>query len=406
MGCVQISLPRKWLYAARGLPKGATVLSLKQAKVRRETPLDTSRGYTLPLMDFMETEYQGIELVSNADALMQAFHKAKKGSYWKTSVQRYGYEIWENTYATRQALNSGTYRQRDFVEFDLSERGKHRHIKSIHIIDRVVQRSLCDNVLTPRTVPHLIYDNGASQEGKGVDFTRARLEKHLHDFYRRDGSNKGYAVLIDFHNYFGSLDHDILKAMYRKLIPEDDLMRLVEYLIDLNGETGLGIGSQISQNAGVFYRSPIDQYFKVCKGLKYYDVYMDDTCYICRTKAEARAMLDDFRRLSHDMRLTINEKKTQIVKLSRGFTFLKVRYVLTSSGKLLKYQSKDTFKRERRRLKAFKRRGLPQKCIEEAYKSWRYSVSHYKNNYHRIRRMDALFRKLFPNYSYRKKDKK
>ena len=78
------------------MPKGATVLSLKQAKVRRETPLDTSRGYTLPLMDFMETEYQGIELVSNADALMQAFHKAKKGSYWKTSVQRYGYEIWEN----------------------------------------------------------------------------------------------------------------------------------------------------------------------------------------------------------------------------------------------------------------------------------------------------------------------
>ena len=355
----------------------------------------------------METEYKGIELVSNANALIDAFNKAKQGSYWKTSVQRYAYELWENTYNIRKALNDGTYRQREFVEFDLCERGKCRHIKSIHIIDRVVQRSLCDNVLTPRTVPRLIYDNGASQEGKGVDFTRKRLEKHLHDFYRHYGGNEGYAVLIDFHHYFASLDHDILKAMYRKLIPEPDLMALVDYLIDINGgEAGLGIGSQISQNAGVFYRNPIDTYFTICKRMKYYDVYMDDTCCICRTKDEAREILDDFRKQSAMLKLEINEKKTQIVKLSRGFTFLKIRYVLTETGKLLKYQSKDTFKRERRRLKAFKRRGLSQACIEEAYKSWRYSVSRYKNNYHRIRRTDALFHKLFPTYSYRKKESK
>lgn len=351
----------------------------------------------------METEYKGITLVSNADALMNAFQKAKKGSYWKTSVQRYGYELWEGTYALREALNDGTYKQRDFVEFDLSERGKRRHIKSIHIIDRVMQRSLCDNVLTPRILPHLIYDNGASQTGKGIDFTRQRLEKHLHDFYRHYGDNEGYAVLIDFHHYFASLNHGILKAAYRKLIPEDDLMALISYLIDLNDDCGMGIGSHISQNAGVFYRNPIDQYFKVCKQKKYYDVYMDDTCCLCRTKEEAKEMLEDFRRQAEKLKLSINEKKTQIVKLSRGFLFLKVRYTLTETGKLLKVQSKDTFKRERRRLKAPHRLGLPQKCVEDAYKSWKYSVSRYKSNYYRVRRMDALFHELFPNYAYNRK---
>ena len=50
--------------------------------------------------------------------------------------------------------------------------------------------------------------------------------------------------------------------------------------------------------------------------------------------------------------------------------------------------------------------GCVQLSASHNLKSWRYSVLRYKNNYHRIRRMDALFRKLFPNYSYRKKDKK
>lgn len=334
---------------------------------------------------------------------MDAFEKAKKGSYWKRSVQEYEVNIWQNTYTIQQKLNSGEYKQLPFFEFDTYERGKVRHIKSIHISDRVVQRSLCDNVLTPRTVPLLIYDNGASLKDKGVDFTRKRLQKHLHDYYRKYKDNEGYAVLIDFHNYFGSLDHDILKKAYAKVIPQQDIMALVCYLIDVNGKVGMGIGSQISQNAGIYYRNPIDQYFKTVKSKKYYDAYMDDTVCLCRTKEQAIEMLQDFQRISHDLKLQINEKKTQIVKISSGFNFLKVRYTLTSTGKVLKRQSNDTFKRERRKLKAYKRIGLSNEDVQFAYKTWRYSVSRYKNNYYRIKRMDKLFLELFPDCNFKRK---
>lgn len=43
-----------------------------------------------------------------------------------------------------------------------------RNIKSLHISDRVVLHSCCNNVLVPRVRPKLIYDNGASLEGNGT----------------------------------------------------------------------------------------------------------------------------------------------------------------------------------------------------------------------------------------------
>lgn len=55
-----------------------------------------------------------------------------------------------------------------FVEFDVNERGKTRHIKSPSIRDRVLQRAVCDYVLEPVLYSKLIYDNGASVKGKAL----------------------------------------------------------------------------------------------------------------------------------------------------------------------------------------------------------------------------------------------
>ncbi len=339
--------------------------------------------------------------ISDANLLFEAFEKSKKNSYWKASIQKYEYDTWKNICITQVALENGTYRQKDFVEFDINERGKLRHIKSIHISDRVVQRSLVDNVLTPRTAPYLIYDNGASQEGKGTDFTRNRLKTHLMRYYRKYKTNQGYVVLIDFKKYFPSIDHKLLLEAYRKIIPEDDIFSLVRYLIEINeGDRGLGIGAQLSQNAGVYFPTPIDNYFKTVKGIKFYGAYMDDRYIIVRTKAEAILLLEEFRILAKKYKLVVNEKKTQIIKLESGFTFLKMRYVLTGTGKVVIHQKSDTFTRERRRLKKFKRKSMSPERASECYRAWRGTVKRYKNNYKRIRNMDALFESLYPGIDY------
>lgn len=150
-----------------------------------------------------------LEKVYNANVLIQAFKNCKKNVSWKESVQKYEANLLLNTYNLQQSLINGTHKQKPAFEFDLHERGKIRHIKSIHIKDRVVQRAISDNLLIPRLKKYLIYDNGASLKHKGIDFSRRRLKAHLQKYYRKYGAD-GYVLLVDFSKFFDNIKHEIL----------------------------------------------------------------------------------------------------------------------------------------------------------------------------------------------------
>ena len=132
--------------------------------------------------------------------------------------------------------------------------------RSLHISDRVLQRALCDCILSPALRSHLIYDNGASQKGKGIEFTRRRLKVHLEKFYRKY-KDSGYVLLIDFSKYFDSIRHDKTMEMFEKYIDDKNVIQLLSYLVstfdtDTVKGKGVGIGSQISQEIGIAYPIP------------------------------------------------------------------------------------------------------------------------------------------------------
>mgnify|MGYP000824256359 FL=1 len=129
-------------------------------------------------------EYDDFDRVKDANNLITAFKKSKSGVDWKASVQRYEMNLLRNINNTVKALESGENVSQGFIVFWLCERGKLRLIKSVHIWERVIQRSLCTNALVPVLQTGLIYDNGASMEGKGIHFALNRLDAHLHRFYR------------------------------------------------------------------------------------------------------------------------------------------------------------------------------------------------------------------------------
>lgn len=104
----------------------------------------------------------------------------------------------------------------------------------------------------------------------------------------------------------------------------------------------VGIGSQISQISGVYYPTRLDNYCKIVRGMKYYGRYMDDIYIIHESKEFLKGLLNDIRGICDEYGLFINPKKTQIVKLSHGFTFLKIKYSLTETGKVIERISKDS----------------------------------------------------------------
>lgn len=142
-------------------------------------------------------EFGDFGAVFSFDHLYASYRASIKGVGWKASTQRYKSSALAHIAKTQEELLTGKYRSRGFYEFDLVERGKPRHIRSVHISERVVQRCLCDYCLVPALSKSFIYDNGASLPGKGYDFAVSRVTRFLADHYRRYG-NEGYALIFDF----------------------------------------------------------------------------------------------------------------------------------------------------------------------------------------------------------------
>ena len=358
----------------------------------------------LSLAQYFEIMY---EKLLDLNVLYDSFQKCKSGVYWKCSVQKYESNLLMNNYRLKKSLRDGTYKQHEFDEFDICERGKKRHIKALHIQDRVLQRALCDQILVPLLTPYLIYDNGANVKGKGVDFAKRRMRDHLRNYYLTEGTNEGYILQMDISKYFDSIPHEKCKEIMCEHIQDLRVDRLVRYLISTFSDdgVGIGIGSQLSQIIGIYYLHHLDDYIKTVAGMKYYARYTDDMYVIHRDKQVLIDLLANIKCILAEHGLKLNEKKTHIRKLDRRFAFLKVRYQLTDTGKVLMLPSKETFTRERHKLKSFAKflqqgdMTLPE--IENQYKGWRGTVVPSKNtginylSHNAITRMDKYYSELF-----------
>ena len=82
--------------------------------------------------DLKHRRYDDFEKVISLNSLYKAADEAQKGVKWKASVQRYNMTRMLNIYRAHKALKEGRDIRKGFICFDLIERGKLRHIKSVH----------------------------------------------------------------------------------------------------------------------------------------------------------------------------------------------------------------------------------------------------------------------------------
>lgn len=286
-------------------------------------------------------------------ALVEAFQKCKKGVLWKASVQAYKANLIVNSENSARRLRDGAWKSRGFHEFDIIERGKHRHIQSVHISERCIQRALCDNCLVPILRQSMIYDNGACLEGKGTDFALDRFTQHLRDHVRKYGRTGGI-YFFDFSNYFGNIQNAPLVEMVQRKVMNEQIMKIYEKFVYAFGETGLGLGSQISQISAIFYPGSIDHLIKDKLGMKYYGRYMDDGYIICPDIDKLKHVAGLFERECTKMGIRLNRNKCRIIRLHKQFSFLKIRFFVTETGRVVRRIGRHAVKKERHRLRRFK----------------------------------------------------
>lgn len=349
------------------------------------------------------------EEIFSYENLYRSGHICTRGVGWKSSTQSYRFNITTNTRKTQLELLSGCYKGRGFTEFDLVERGKKRHIRSVHISERVVQRTLCDRAIIPVFAPSLIYDNGASLKGKGISFAVNRVVCHLERYFRKHG-NSGYVLTYDFSSYFDNADHGPVKRELERRIHDDRVRALANQFLDAFGDVGYGLGSQISQIAAIMLPNRLDHVIKEELGINGYGRYMDDGYLIHESKEYLETCLARMKEICDELGIILNPKKTGIRKLSDGFDFLKIRFRLTATGKVIRKMDYQSVKVMRRKLKKFLRWYVLGRYVRidgemklirfaltdicTAYGSWR-SHALRGNNYWLVRRMDQYFESLF-----------
>jgi len=359
---------------------------------------------------------------------------ARVGSDWKPQVQKFEMNLLTELAKLQKELKDKTYKLSPPNEFILNERGKTRVVSGDHIRDKVVKRALCDEVLIPSVEKYLIHDNGASLKGKGVSFTRNRLEVHLRRYYLKNGSNEGYILLGDYSKYFDNVQHELLINMFKAVIKDDLAIWLIEKVLEqaridvsfmddvefaeslntlfnsldyekidkslLTGEKFLAkhmnIGDQVAQVAGIFYPHRLDNYIKIVEGMEYYGRYMDDFYVIHQDKDYLKSLVKRIEIEAGENGIVLNPKKTMICKLSEHWRYLQVQHALTDTGRIIKKIHPKRLTAMRKKLNKLVNK-LSEVDFTNYYNSW--FKNHYKIMSKRQREnMNILFKKLKEEY--------
>ena len=372
--------------------------------------------------------------ISNINVLYDAFMKAKVDSDWKPQVQKFEINLLTELVKLQKELQKRTFKFSPTNDFILNERGKTRPVSGDNIRDRVVKRALCDEVLIPSIRKYLIHDNGASLKGKGISFTRDRLDVHLGKYYLENGSNKGWILLGDYTKYFDNIQHDLLMDMFRAIIEDDLAIWLLEKVLEqamidvsfmddmefanclntvfnsldyneidktlLTGEKYMrkhvNVGDQVAQVAGVFYPHRLDNYIKIVEGAKYYGRYMDDFYVIHHDKEHLKDLVKKIEIEATRNGIILNPSKTMICKLSEYWRYLQIQYSLTETGRIIKKINPKRLTAMRRKLKKLAKI-LPEKEFVNYYNAW------FKNYYKLMSKqqrenMNKLFQELREGY--------
>lgn len=370
-----------------------------------------------------------IEKVITSQHYNTALKKCRAGVMWKGVPQKYCQQAITNMYNTSTQILKGEIPKIKNARTSIRyERGKAREIIPVQFDDRITQRVICDDSLMPLIKDTLIYDNVASIKGKGTDFARQEMEKFLRKAMREYG-DEFYVWKFDFKSYFDSIPHSTIQKVLNEYYTDPKMIKLIMGIVKMykipyinkiqdkderkrelkklenNELCGICLGSQISQDVALVVPNKIDHFIKDKCRFKYYIRYMDDGIVLFNDKNTLQQLYNQAKEICKELGLEFNANKTHVIKITKGFTFLKVRYKV-KDGRLIKTLSKDGIVRMRRKLKKYKKKvDNGEMTLDDVYNSFQSWISHSSiaMSYKTVKRMLSLYDEIFDGYKITRK---
>ena len=346
------------------------------------------------MIEDKKTEF---ECICDYQNLYKAYKKSKNGSGYNKSKLKFEVCALDGLYQLKRMLETKTYQISPYQEFTIYE-PKERIIKSGSFKDKIIQHSLCDNVLLPKLSSEFIQTNYAGQIGKGTLYGLECLNAHMHLAYCKYGYDC-WIVKADISKFFYSIDHNILKDIVEYFIEDSDVYWICEKFIDSTKGVGLPLGNQVSQVYALLFLSGLDHFITGELGVKYYGRYMDDFYLIVKDKNYAKFCLNAIYEFVNTLGLELNGK-TQLIPFKNGIKFCGFHTYVTKSGKVirkLKNENKRAKKKQYRKMAYLVVDGkLSKDKFYESYNSWKNHISHgncIKLSYEMDKYIEDIFRK-------------
>lgn len=147
--------------------------------------------------------------------------------------------------------------------------------------DRIVDHCVV-SVVEPILMQSFIAHTYSCIKGRGIHGCMADIVTTIN----RDPQGTRYALVMDVHKYYDSIDHAVLKAKYRRKIGDPKMLRIMDKIVDCNGQQkGLPIGRYTSQMYGNFYLSDYGHYALEILHVHYIFIYMDNIVILGNDKA-------------------------------------------------------------------------------------------------------------------------
>lgn len=269
------------------------------------------------------------------DNLLLAARKARRGKRGRAVVQRFEFDSERQLLALGGELMEGRYRPGEFTTHWIT-RPKPRLISAAPYRDRVVHHALM-NVLEPILERHFHPHTYACRKGKGTHAAADRAQVLL--------GRHGYFVQFDVRKFFPSIDHEIVKGMFRRLIKDRRILTLMDAIVDGSNEQehvaeyfagddlfapherrrGLPIGNLTSQWFANWYLTGLDHHITSAMGLGGYVRYCDDFMIFHDDRELLRAAAAETGRFLAGLRLRLHERKLAVHPTRRGTTFVGYR---------------------------------------------------------------------------------
>lgn len=336
------------------------------------------------------------------DNLQLAFKNAKKGKGWYKEVklieERPGYYL----AGLQWMLQNGKYRTSDYVTFKKVEGKKEREIYKLPFYpDRIMQWAVIQ-VIEPSLLDYFTEDTYSAIPNKGIHDAFKKLRKAVDEH----PEELTYCLKIDCKKFYPSIDHEILKNLFRRKYKDPDLLRVIDEVTDSistcpatpeniafyrsrgkpirivtneqSGEqfidgVGIPIGNYFSQYDGNFYLSGFDHWMKEVKGVKHYYRYMDDICVFSDSKEKLHQLLDEINQyLQNNLNLRMKQNYQIFPSFIRGVDF--VGYRIFKNYTLLRKTTCVNMKRKmtalRVKVESGKEMNYSEWCSVASYKGW------------------------------------